>query len=336
MKPTQPLQPKPGDRAFEILNAYQRDFPLVERPFEQIGESCALSEADVLQLYRDWIAQGVLSRVGGVFHQSAGGASLLAAIAVPSQDLETVAEIVSSYSGVNHNYEREHFYNLWFVMTGPDALTVEAAMQLLERQTGLPALRLPMIRPYRIDLAFNLSGKTAHHGATRATATSIPRVSEAERPLAALVEEGLPLVSDPYAQWKERLGLSPHTVLSTIRGWLEVGILRRFGNVVRHHEMGFRYNAMTVFDLPEERVDAIGVALATTPEVTLSYQRARAPGWNYNLYCMIHGTERDEVNRVIQQILDDYDLRDVPSAVLFSARRFKQTGARRYRDAVYL
>lgn len=319
--------------AFEMLNQYQRDFPLVERPFEWLAERYQLPADHVMQHYREWLASGVLSRVGGVFNQAAGGASLLAAMAVPTHDLERVAEIVSSHPGVNHNYEREHVYNLWFVMTAPNANALETAMQELDTQTGYRALRLPMVRPYRIDLAFNLGGGLANHAPKPVSTHAVPVIPEQELPLAALVEEGLAIVDGPYAQWANALGWSTQAVIDCIARWVESGVLRRFGNVVRHHELGFDCNAMTVFDLPQDRVDSVGAALAQTPEVTLAYQRACAPGWNYNLYCMVHGTQREQVQAVIERLLDTHSLREVPHAVLFSLRRFKQTGARRYRHA---
>lgn len=315
-----------------MLNEMQRDFPLVERPFDALAKHYGLSTSEVLKHYRDWLASGALSRVGGVFHQAAGGASLLAAMAVPADDLERVADIVSRHPGVNHNYEREHGYNLWFVMTGPDAESVSTAMAKLDHDTGYVALRLPMIKPYRIDLSFSLSGETAQHRAANRAAKPMRSITQDERPLAALAEEGLPIAEAPYAAWAQALGWSTSQVIACLQGWLADGVLRRFGNVVRHHEFGFHCNAMTVFDIPDERVDAIGELLAQVPEVTLAYRRARAPQWNYNLYCMIHGKNRETVQAIIDNLLNAQGLRAFPHAVLFSVRRFKQSGARRYRD----
>lgn len=324
------------DRSFEMLNEEQRDFPLVARPFDLLAERYGLSPAEVMAFYRGWLDQGVISRVGGIFHQAAGGASLLAAMAVPPHDLDRVAEIVSQSPGVNHNYEREHTYNLWFVMTGKDAAAVEAAMQALDLQTGYQALRLPMVRPYRIDLAFDLKERAASHKPTNLSLQRVPAISPADRTLAALVEEGIAIVDDPYALWAKQLGWTTDQVCQKIQEWLTTGVLRRFGNVVRHHELGFACNAMTVFDVPQARVDEVGLALAQVPQVTLAYQRVRAADWTYNLYCMVHGKTREEVESVIDQIMRSQGLKDLPHAILFSLRRFKQTGARRYRDATHV
>jgi DNA-binding Lrp family transcriptional regulator len=99
---------------------------------------------------------GTLSRIGPVFEHRRAGASTLAALAVPGERLQQVAEHVSQYPEVNHNYAREHFYNLWFVLTGPDRQHIERVLEQLEKDTGLMPLDLPMLTAYRIDLGFAL------------------------------------------------------------------------------------------------------------------------------------------------------------------------------------
>jgi DNA-binding Lrp family transcriptional regulator len=84
------------------------------------------------------------------------GWSTLAAMAVPPRRLEQVAELVSSYPEVNHNYEREHRLNLWFVVTGPDVQHVGSVLQAIEARSGLPVLDLPLVEAYRLDLGFPL------------------------------------------------------------------------------------------------------------------------------------------------------------------------------------
>lgn len=321
-----------------LLNPWQQRFPLDRRPFATVAAAAGRSEAAVIDAYRTLHANGTLSRIGGVFGQGAGGAALLAGMQVPAERLEAVAAVVSAHPGVNHNYEREHDVNLWFVMTGRDAAAVDAAMVQIARDTGLPAVALRMRRAYRIDLGFDLRHRTAPpaHGPSgprrRVTAQAPIAVSDADRPLAALVEDGLPLLPRPYDAWAEALGRTPDGVTATLAAWLARGTLRRFGTVVRHHELGFAANAMTVFDVPDALVDACGEALARTPGVTLAYRRERAPGWRYNLFCMVHGRDRAAVQQVLAGLLPRCGLDRFAHAVLFSRRRFKQTGARRFRD----
>ncbi len=154
-----------------------------------------------------------------------------------------------------------------------------------------------------------------------------------DTPLAELVEGGLPIVAMPYDVWARALRQPRDDVLATLRRWLKTGTLRRFGAIVRHHEAGFTHNAMTVFDVPDEQVDAIGAQLAHEPGVTLAYRRERAPGWPYNLYCMVHGRDRDAVRAAIDTATERCHLAGQPRSVLFSTRRFKQSGARYFRGA---
>jgi DNA-binding Lrp family transcriptional regulator len=98
----------------------------------------------------------VISRVGPGFEHSRAGASLLAAVAAPEEQIDLVAATINRAPGVNHNYAREHTYNLWFVMTAPDEETLEERLDELEHQLRLPILRLPMVEGYHIDLGFDI------------------------------------------------------------------------------------------------------------------------------------------------------------------------------------
>lgn len=316
-----------------LLNDWQRDFPLVDEPFAEIGRRYGIDEDEVLAGYRAHADSGALSRIGGVWAAGAGGAALLCAMRVPQERLPEVAQLVSAHPGVNHNYEREHAFNLWFVITGRDAAAVERGVAALERASGLRAMRLPMQRVYRIDLGFDLKQQPARACAAHQPGSrQVPAVRDEDRALAALVETGLPLVAQPYAQWARALGQRPAAIRATLQTWLAQGTLKRFGVVVRHHEVGFDQNAMTVIDVPDAEVDACAQGLARQGGVTLCYRRARAEGWPYNLYCMVHGRERGEVRAQIARALAESGLAAYPHAILFSRQRFKQAGARYFRD----
>jgi DNA-binding Lrp family transcriptional regulator len=154
-----------------------------------------------------------------------------------------------------------------------------------------------------------------------------------DRHLLGALEGGLPLVSRPYAAIGTRLGLSEPEVIERLRALLEAGVIKRFGLVVRHHEIGYRANAMSVWDVPDERVDDVGKVLAASPDVTLCYRRPRRlSDWPYNLFAMVHGRERDAVLARIAELRTTHGLDEVPHAVLFSTRRFKQRGARYFTE----
>jgi len=139
-----------------LLNDFQHGLPLVPRPFAELAEKLGTTEDNVIETLKILQAQGYVSRVGAVFRANTIGASTLAAMAVPEEQLENVAELVSSYTEVNHNYQREHHFNLWFVVTAADDTSLQAVLQDIEQQTGLAVLYLPMLEDFHIDLGFEL------------------------------------------------------------------------------------------------------------------------------------------------------------------------------------
>jgi len=153
-------------------------------------------------------------------------------------------------------------------------------------------------------------------------------VTPGERALLAALADGLPLEPRPFAALAEGLGLTEAQTLETLRGLRDRGVVRRFGVVVRHHELGYRANAMVVWDVPNAAVDAAGRALAAAPDVTLCYRRPRRPpDWPYNLFCMIPGRDRAAVREAAARAAAAGGIAEAPSATLFGGRRFKQRGA---------
>ena len=147
--------------------------------------------------------------------------------------------------------------------------------------------------------------------------------------LLAAIEDGLPLCERPYARIGHQLQISEQEVIARLSHMHACGIIRRFGLVLQHRPLGYRANAMVVWDVPDEDVDAAATWITSHEYVTLCYCRKRlANVWPYNLYCMIHGQERARVEAQIAKLKQDAILQKCPSRTLFSRRRFKQTGAR--------
>jgi DNA-binding Lrp family transcriptional regulator len=154
-------------------------------------------------------------------------------------------------------------------------------------------------------------------------------LNERDRRLVAAIQDGLPLAPRPYAVIGERLGLGEAEVIAGLRRLIDHGVIKRFGVIVRHRELGYRANAMVVWDVADARVGDAGRMLAALPFVTLCYRRPRRlPVWPYNLFCMIHGRDRATVETLVDQASAAAALAGLPRAVLFSRRCFKQRGAR--------
>jgi len=140
----------------QLIDHFQHGMPLCERPFLEMARQLGISEEEVIGRLRSFQSGQVISRVGPVFEHSRAGASLLAAVAAPEEQMDLVAARINRAPGVNHNYAREHHYNLWFVMTAPDEDTLQERLDELEQQLQLPMLRLPMTEAYHIDLGFDI------------------------------------------------------------------------------------------------------------------------------------------------------------------------------------
>lgn len=310
-----------------LIDAWQRGFPLVDRPYREMAIAHGLTEAELLTTLTRLRDDGVLSRVGAVVRPNTVGASTLAAMQVPAERLEEVAHVVSADPGVNHNYEREHDYNLWFVVTGPHRSSIDATLLRLEHQTGCQPLDLPLERPYFIDLGFAVGSSGGERPKPRRA--PVREATRDDRDILTALENGLPLEARPYQSIGTQLGMDESHVIERLGTLIDDGIISRFGLVVRHRELGYRANAMVVWDVPERHVDALGETFASHPFVTLCYRRPRRlPSWPYNLFCMIHGRQRETVLGQIDKLKAVADVVERPPAILFSRRRFKQRGAR--------
>ncbi|MCK4951149.1 MAG: Lrp/AsnC family transcriptional regulator [Gammaproteobacteria bacterium] len=139
-----------------LLNEFQHNFPLTARPYAEIASRLDVSEEFIIETLDKLHKQKAISRVGAVFTPNRIGVSTLAAMSVPEDELEKVADMVSGYVEVNHNYEREHDFNLWFVLTATDDQHLQTVLQDIEAGTGYKVMSLPLLEDYHIDLGFNL------------------------------------------------------------------------------------------------------------------------------------------------------------------------------------
>ena len=144
------------DKDIALLNRVQRNFPVCHDPFAQLAAELALDKSEIIERLNSLQTQGAISRFGAVVNHKRAGSSTLAALKVPQDRIEDTAFLVNSFEGVNHNYLREHDYNMWFVVTGETRKKVESILQQIQSHTGFELLNLPMEKGYHIDLAFDL------------------------------------------------------------------------------------------------------------------------------------------------------------------------------------
>ena len=139
-----------------LLNDFQHDLPLSATPYADMAAQLGVSENEVLNTVRKLQHDGVISGVGPVFTPNRIGVSTLAAMSIPQQELECVARIISAFPEVNHNYERDHEFNLWFVVTACSEEHLDIVLHEIEQHAEYPLMSLPMLEDYFIDLGFKL------------------------------------------------------------------------------------------------------------------------------------------------------------------------------------
>ena len=143
------------------------------------------------------------------------------------------------------------------------------------------------------------------------------------------MENGLDICHNPYAKIAKTVNIDEKILLQRLQQMLDDGILKRMGIVVRHHELGYNANAMIVWDIDDDMVKDIATLIAAEDFITLCYQRPRQlPDWPYNLFCMIHGSKREEVILQKDDMINRLGLGNINHQILFSTRRLKQTGAK--------
>lgn len=338
------------DRA--IVDALQDGVAVCERPFAAAAEALGMEEADLIERLRRLLAGGILTRFGPMYDaERLGGAVTLAAMSVPSERLDAVAAEVNAFDEVAHNYEREHALNMWFVLATETPEEIAKVIGTIASKTQCPVYDMPKLEEYYIGLRLRAGTDDAQRGSARIGAAQAggrpamtrPRpasrlpghtLDATDRAIVAATQEGLPLVPRPCLAVASRLGLEPAELMRRLRRMLDAGAVRRIAAVPNHYALGYRANGMSVWDVDDDRVSAAGRAVGALPFVSHCYRRPRhRPQWPYNLFAMVHGRSRAEVEAHVAEIASVLDGRQRAHDVLYSRRILKKTGLRLGRRA---
>lgn len=157
----------------------------------------------------------------------------------------------------------------------------------------------------------------------------MPPIDNIDRRIIQETQDGLPLVSRPYHAVAEALGLAPADVIARIQRMRETGVIRRIGAVPNHYRLGFRANGMSVWDVDDTVARVAGADVGALDFVSHCYLRPRhLPAWPYNLFAMVHGRRRDEVEAKVAEIAHLLGTRARRHEILYSTRILKKTGLR--------
>ncbi|MFC6733602.1 MULTISPECIES: Lrp/AsnC family transcriptional regulator [unclassified Haladaptatus] len=319
-----------------LVDEYQSGFPVCERPFRVVGEQLGISEEEALQRVQTLRELGVFRRFGAVLNPPVIGSSTLAAVKAPEDRFDEVAEVINSYQQVNHNYRRDHEWNMWFVVTAGSLETRDRILAEIEERTGCDVLNLPMLTDFYINLEFPVvnedrfareSGVASEIEATNISEQATGTLSKLDARLLVEIQAGFPLTLTPYADIAAAIDATTAEIIDAITRLTEDGAIKRIGCVVNHIVTGFDANCMVVWDVPDDELDARGLEAGGLPYVTLCYHRPRRPeqGWPYNLFTMIHGRDPEAVDEKIDELARD--VLPFDHERLYSTATLKQTGA---------
>jgi DNA-binding Lrp family transcriptional regulator len=316
----------------EFLNRYQGGFPLEEQPFVRVATELGTDADSLIEAIGRLLDEGVLSRFGPLYDASSMGGSLtLGAMSVPGPRFDEVAETINRMPEVAHNYQREHELNMWFVVAAETPQLLQTALDRIEAACNLQVYNFPKLQTFYLGLWLEID----HRDRVRTRPIPGPLkqggmiIDELDRQIVQATQAGLPLESEPYTAIARDCGCDTSTVLQRMKRMLERGVIRRIGAIPNHYKLGLKGNGMSVWDVDDSRLPELGAHVGRLDFVSHCYERPRHPPlWPYNLFAMIHGHDRDEVDARVEQVAEMIGGASRRHEVLFSTRILKKSGLR--------
>jgi DNA-binding Lrp family transcriptional regulator len=251
--------------------------------------------------------------------------------------MEDAARIINSHPGVSHNYQRNHDFNLWFTIAVPpdSRLGLKKTVELLFEMTGAEDyLILNSRRTFKIGVKLTVDDRMEGKEAVGEFKCAYSPLSEGEKRVIKVTQKDLPIVPRPFAYFADILGMEEDSVILKLREFLEKGVARRFAAVLYHRRAGFLANGMVVWNVPPEDIEKTGYQIASYRAVSHCYERATNGKWQYNIFSVIHGKSREDVENVVGVISKETGLKDF--RVIYSLMEFKKARPEYFTDDYYL
>ena len=316
------------EEANKLMKLMQSGFPLLERPYAELGRKLGITESEVLTQVRAWKSEGLLRETSAVMEGSIlGYDSALVCGKVPVERLEEVAAIISEHPTVTHNYERKHEYNLWFTIAVPHEMGLEKHLAALSNLTGIsPLIPLRRTLTFKVGVVFDmLSKRNDTEQIQLKQLDELYNAGPREQRIIRTLQRDLPAVERPFRKLAEDNGFLEEDLLEFAHR-NPAGSMRKYVSTLRHRKMGVRSNGMTVWNIPQEELAEKGAILAAAPDVSHCYARSTFPGFSYSLYTMLHAPTRDVLHEIAGNLGERIGVEDY--LILESTREFKKTRLR--------
>ncbi len=313
-----------------LLDLMQGSFPIAARPYEAVAREAGVAEDQVLEAVQRLLDDRIIRQVTPIYDTRAlGYGSMLVAAKVDPEHPWRAAKIINSHPGVSHNYLRNHEFNMWFTLaTEPDSkLGLQGTLDLLQEMTGAESIRqLPTLKLFKIRMDLEMSGNTetlAKRGVEQQlVAIEAKPYDEFDRAVIRATQGDLPVVSEPWNESAQQLGISVDELLAHLEAMKERGLLRRVAGILYHRRAGFSANGMGVWQVPADQIAEIGPKMAAYRGVSHCYERPTYADWPYQIFTMAHGRSKQECDAILDAIADEFPIEQ--RATLYSSTEFKK------------
>ena len=311
-----------------LLQLLQAGFPLVRRPYEELGRQLDLSGAEVIARIERLKENGTVRQVGPVIDgRRLGYHSTLLAMQIAPDLLAGAERIITAHPGISHAYEREHAFNVWVTLVTPPGTAIETEVAQLAQATGATAsVSLPALKIFKLKVHFGPDDEDIPMDHPGQAPPAEVTLSKGDRLIIDELQRDLPLCHSPFDAMAERLGMEVGDFLFHCESLKQNGVIRRYGVSVNHRRAGYSANAMACWRVAPERLDAAGAELAAHARVSHCYERQTGALWRHNLFAMIHGATPADCLAIVRsaKVANEFD----DCIILFSTREMKKTRVR--------
>ncbi len=309
-----------------ILYELQKNFPLVERPFETMAKSLNIDENEVIDTVKKAKEEGIIRQISAIYDtKRLGYESSLVAFEVDKADINGAVEILNSHPGISHNYERDHRFNIWFTIALPpdSRFKLQKSVELLaELSKAKEFIILPTLKLFKIMVKMDTTGKASKKESLKKREYKDMKLSSLHKEIIKYTQEDLKISKEPFKESIEKIGLDYDRFFSILNELKSAGVMRRYAAILAHRKAGFKANAMVVWDIDEKKADEIGEKVASFSAVSHCYLRPKFDNWPYNLFSMIHAKTKDEIDEIVKEIKSEIEYED--NLYLYSTREFKK------------
>ncbi len=327
-----PVKPSELDATtLQLLDLMQDHYPLVERPYEALGEQLGLSESEVLERLARARSAGVVRQICAIYDTKAlGYSSALVAMRIAPELLKRAVRVLNAHPGVSHNYRRNHEFNVWFTVAMPPGADLDVVIQKLHEMTLAESTRpMPTLHLFKIAVTLDLAGARALDARGTPEYTEERRIEAKRHEVTAediafirATQNDMPDVPEPYAALGAPLGMTGAEVIEYGKRMIEHGHLRRFAGIINHRQAGFRANGMAVWNVPPEQIQEFGEYVAGYRGVSHCYQRPTYPDWPYSVFSMLHNAKVTGVEESAAAISSATGVTDF--RILYSTTEYKK------------